>query len=79
MPDLSSEDIEKIKKAITKKVGENIRKVREKKNISQTELADMILSDRQYMYKIESGKVGLSVAKLVVIAKALSVKAGDLL
>lgn len=78
MPELTPEDIEKIKKAITKKVADNIRRAREKKNITQTELAGMIQSDRQYLYKIESGKVGLSVTKLAVIAKALGVKMSDL-
>jgi DNA-binding XRE family transcriptional regulator len=33
-----------------------VKKFREKKKLSQTELAVMIGKDRQYLYKIEKGK-----------------------
>lgn len=79
MPDLTAEDIEKIKETVSKKIGENIRNAREKKNLTQSELAAMILSDRQYLYKIESGRVGVSVAKLAIIAKALGVDVRELI
>lgn len=79
MPDLTAEDIEKIKETFSKKIGENIRNAREKKNLTQRELASMIISDRQYLYKIESGRVGVSVAKLAIIAAALGVDVKDLL
>ena len=79
MPDLTAEDIEKIKETFSKKIGENIRNAREKKNLTQRELASMIISDRQYLYKIESGRVGVSVAKLAIIAAALGVDVRELI
>lgn len=38
----------------------------------------MIQSDRQYQYKIETGKVSVSIAKLAVIATALEVSLKEL-
>tara|TARA_Y100000815_G_scaffold245584_1_gene244523 strand:+ start:7376 stop:7618 length:243 start_codon:yes stop_codon:yes gene_type:complete len=69
--ELSKKDIDKLKKDIPKIIGKNIRCIRERKNLSQTELANLINSDRQYLYKIESGKVGISVVKLMCISLAL--------
>lgn len=74
MNDLSKEDIEQIVKTTNQKVGGNIKRIREEKGLTQVELAAKTLSDRQYIYKIETAKVGLSIAKLAVIAKALNVK-----
>jgi transcriptional regulator with XRE-family HTH domain len=67
-----------IGKAATLKVAARIRELRLQKNLSQTELANRIQSDRQYLYKIETGKVGISVAKLAVIAWALEVEINEL-
>ena len=77
--ELSKKDIERLKKTIPKKIGKNIQDTRESKNLSQTELANLINSDRQYLYKIESGKVGVSIVKLIVISEALEVNVSDLL
>lgn len=79
MPDLSTEEIERIKQSVAIKLGENIKRVRKQHNLTQSELASMVLSDRQYLYKIESGKVGISVSKLYVIAAALEIDVQDLL
>ena len=76
--DLSNEDIVHIKKSVNAKVGNNIRSIRKEKGMSQVELADKIQSDRQYLYKIEHGKVGISVVKLAIIAKALDVPSSAL-
>lgn len=73
MTDLSKEEIEKIKHEVSLRIGQNIRKFREKKGLKQAELAAMTQSDRQYQYKIETGKVGISVSKLAIIAAALNV------
>lgn len=73
MEEFSSEDIEAIQKEITISVGLRIRSIRKNKGWTQVELANKIHSDRQYMYKIENAKVGISLAKLSVIAKALEV------
>ena len=73
MSELSSDEIKKIKEYVLFQTGVNIRRIRTAKKITQIELAARIQSDRQYLYKIENGKVGVSVAKLATIAKALEV------
>ncbi|MEN9302498.1 MAG: Helix-turn-helix domain [Bacteroidota bacterium] len=78
MIDFTKEEIEQIKKETTINVGKNIKKYRELKGLNQSELAAIIQSDRQYQYKIENGKVGISLAKLALIAKALNVTISNL-
>lgn len=78
MVELTREEISTIGREAQQLVGKRIRTVRESLGITQTQLAACIQSDRQYMYKIESGKVGVSIAKLAVIAKALGVSLNDL-
>lgn len=63
----------KIKESIPKLVGNRIKELREAKDLTQVELADMIGSDRQYLYKIESAKVSVSIVKLTIITKALGI------
>jgi transcriptional regulator with XRE-family HTH domain len=77
--ELSKGNIDELKITIPKKVGQNIRREREKQGLSQTELSILIQSDRQYLYKIESGKVGLSIVKLVIISKSLNIPVSNLL
>lgn len=58
----------------------NIRKRRIELGMSQTELAKRVgYSDRSSIAKIESGKVDLSQTKIMEIADALRVPAGDLM
>jgi transcriptional regulator with XRE-family HTH domain len=78
MVELSHEDVQLIGKDANMKVAQRIRELRQLKNLTQTELANRIHSDRQYLCKIETGKVGISVAKLAVIAKALDVELKEL-
>lgn len=78
MSDLSKEEIERIKEEVGIKIGNNIRTLREQLGLSQTDLANKVQSDRQYMYKIEKGKVGISINKLAVIAAALGVTLSEL-
>lgn len=79
MPVISDSEILKIKKTIYIEVGHSIKECRLKKGYTQVQLANMIQSDRQYLYKIESGKVGLTLAKLVIIAKALEIPIENLI
>ena len=78
MPELSASEIENIKHDTAIKIGGEIRKIREQKKLTQVQLANHIQSDRQYLYKIEKGKVGVSFSKLVIIAKALDVSLTEL-
>jgi hypothetical protein len=56
------------------------RPVKEKKEIdNELNNSSMILSDRQYLYKIESRKVGVGVAELADITKALGIHVRELI
>lgn len=58
---------------------EKIRTLRELKNMSQEELADMIHMSKEGYAKIERGERGLDIQRLESIATALSVSVADLL
>ncbi len=71
--EISKKDIDRIKEDIPEIIGNNIRHIRENKGLTQTQLAHLLVSDRQYLYKLEKGKVGLSVVKLLTISRALEI------
>jgi transcriptional regulator with XRE-family HTH domain len=71
--------ISELKKKIPIELGNRIRMFRERKNLSQTELAMMIGKDRQYLYKIEKGKVTSSIFTISVIAYALDISLVELI
>jgi len=51
--------LKEIRDSIPSKVWEQVRIFRKQQNLSQTELADRVGMDRQYIYKIEKGKMAL--------------------
>lgn len=59
--------------------GENLRRLRLEKKLSQEELAYMCELDRTYISGIERGKRNLSLINIVRIASALNVSAQKLL
>lgn len=74
MQDIDEHIIENIKNKIPATVGFQIKKIREEKKLTQTELAILINKDRQYMYKIEKGKVSPTITTLALISYALGVE-----
>jgi len=54
-------------------LGAHVKKLREAKNISQSELARLTFKDRQSIHRFEKGKVNPSVLFLTEIAKALEI------
>lgn len=62
-----------------KRIGENIRKYRKLKGISQTDLANLCDFERQNMYAIETGKKNITIETLVKISKGLGIKVRDLI
>jgi transcriptional regulator with XRE-family HTH domain len=60
-------------------VGLTIEKNRRKKNISQQELADLLEVDRQYIWRLENGKVNLTMNYLDKIIKQLDCLQSDFL
>ena len=56
-----------------KKLGENLRKLRLKKNMSQGDLATVLSVDRAYISNIENGRMNPTLSTLGKIAGALNV------
>lgn len=79
MKEIDENTIAELKTKIPVEVGRQIRKFREKRKLSQTQLAELIGKDRQYLYKIETGKVSSSIFTLAVIAFALEISVSELL
>lgn len=63
----------------TKEIASRLVTVREKQGISQTQLADMVGLCQQTIADYETGRRGISISKLAVIADALGVSAASLL
>jgi len=65
--------IEEIKKETGILLGKAIKETRQSLQIKQTQLAIAIGKDRQYLHKIESGKVTANVATIKLIAEAMEI------
>lgn len=62
-----------------KKLGENIRRIRTEKDMTQGDLCRKLDVDRAYMSNIESGNKNPTLATIERIAKALGVELNMLL
>ena len=78
MRTISDFEITKIKNDVPSQVGEQIISFRKLKNLSQTKLAEIVGKDRQYIYKIEKGKVTPNIVTLAIICKALQITLTEL-
>jgi transcriptional regulator with XRE-family HTH domain len=61
-----------------KKLGENLKKLRIKKNLSQGDLAKKLEVDRAYISNIENGRMNPTLSTLEKIADALEISIKDL-
>jgi transcriptional regulator with XRE-family HTH domain len=61
------------------KLGQNLRKFRLKKNLSQDNLAKILDVDRAYISNIENGRMNPTLSTLEKIAKALEISSSELL
>jgi len=68
-----------ISMATGKKLGENLRKLRLKKNMSQGDLATVLSVDRAYISNIENGRMNPTLSTLEKIANALGISSSELL
>ena len=66
-------------KALLKRFGSRVRKVRQDKGLSQEELALESGLDRSYIGGVERGERNISLVNLVKLSKALSVSLSTLL
>ncbi len=64
---------------ISKKLGENLKKVRTKKKLSQGALARLLEVDKGYISNIESGKKNPTLATIAKLADVLGVSVYELL
>lgn len=64
---------------IRKRLGENIKKIRSSKGMSQGDICRALDMDRGYMSAIENGKKNITISQLERLAQALGVSADKLL
>lgn len=64
---------EKIKEEFLIEFGENIRKIRKQKNLTQTDLALRINGDVKKISRIERGMYNFGIASVLILAQALEI------
>lgn len=64
---------------ISKKLGDNIKRIRELKCMSQGDVCRITEMDRGYISRVENGSKNPTISNLEKIAKALGVKPDELL
>ena len=64
---------------ISQKLGQNIKKIRTRKGMSQGDICRSLDMDRGYMSAIENGKKNITIQQLERLARALGVSSDELL
>lgn len=64
---------------ISKKLGQNIKKIRLRRKMSQGDICRKLNMDRSYMSAIENGKKNITISQLERLAQALGVSVDKLL
>ena len=64
---------------ISKRLGDNIKKIRTRKGMSQGDICRALEMDRGYMSAIENGKKNITISQLERLAQALGVSVDKLL
>lgn len=64
---------------ISKRLGDNIKKIRTRKGMSQGDICRALDMDRGYMSTIENGKKNITIQQLERLAQALGVSVDKLL
>ncbi|RLJ97917.1 helix-turn-helix domain-containing protein [Tenacibaculum discolor] len=73
MVELSEKKLNELKNSIPVKIGERVRFLRMQKGLTQTELAELVGKDRQYLYKIEKAIVTPNVVTISTLAIAMEI------
>jgi len=63
----------------SKKLGENLKKIRTEKGITQIEVARRLDVDRSFVSNIENGKNNPTLSTITSLAKVLNVSTSELL
>ena len=64
---------------IDRAVGERIKTLRQKKGLTQDDLANRAGLNRVHLYRLETGRQSMTLRTLKIIADALEVRAADVL
>jgi transcriptional regulator with XRE-family HTH domain len=64
---------------ISTKLGQNLKKIRTEKKMSQGDIARILSVDRGYISNIENGKKNPTLATIDKLAKVLGISADELL
>ncbi len=67
-----------LKKNVALELGQQLKKIRKKKRLSQSDLAFLVGMDRQYLYKIETAKVKPNIGTIAGLAFALGITLAEL-
>lgn len=67
------------KDELLKKFGLNVKIARLKKGLTQEELADLLNIHLTYIARIETGKINMSLGKILELANALNIDINSLL
>lgn len=63
----------------SRKLGENLKRIRTKKGISQGEIARRLEVDKGFVSNIENGKTNPTLSTIAKLAKAIEVSIKDLM
>ena len=74
MIELSEKKLETLKSEIPIKIGKRVKEIRKQKGLTQTQLAELVGKDRQYLYKIEKAVVTPNVVTISALAIAMEVE-----
>jgi transcriptional regulator with XRE-family HTH domain len=64
---------------LSKKLGENFKKIREKKGLSQGDISRKLTMDRGYISNLENGRRNPTLSNIKRLAEALGVEPFELL
>lgn len=78
MQTITETEILYLSNEIPKLLGQQIITYRKLKKLSQTQLANLVGKDRQYIYKIEKGIVTPNIVTISIIASALNISLSEL-
>ena len=67
------------KEELLKKFGLNVKIARMKKGLTQEQLSEMMHVHSTYLAKIETGKINMSLGKILELAKVLNIDINKLL
>ena len=61
------------------KLGENLKRIRTEKGITQGDIARALEMDKSFVSNIENGKTNTTLATIAKLAKAIGVSVGELM